>query len=57
VFVFKKAFNIPFALIVAFKKKMIALRNKPGEGGINPFLTVVLHGGGGGSKWGLNRVT
>jgi len=28
-------------------KKKIALRNKPG-GGINRFVTVVLHGGGGG---------
>ena len=36
---------------------MIALRNKPGgRGGINPFVTVVLHGGGG-SKCGLSRVT
>ena len=33
-FVFKKAFNIPFAFIIAFfKKKMIALRNKPGGRG------------------------
>jgi len=36
---------------------MIALRNKPGGGGINRFVTVVLHGGGRGSKCGLNRVT
>ena len=49
-FVFKKTFNIPFALIIAFKK-MIALLNKPGGGGINPFVTVVLHGGGGVQMW------
>jgi len=30
---------------------MIALRNKPGGGGLNLFVTVVLHWGGGVQMW------
>ena len=53
-FVFKKAFNIPFALIIAFFL-IIALRKKKRGEGDQP----VCYGSvtWGGSKCGLNRVT